>query len=142
MIAVDTNVLIAAHRSEHTQHEKALERLREVAEGQAPWGLPIFCIAEFLRVVTHPKVFTPPSSIEVAIEFVDRLTESPGLRLLLPTARFWSHFRSAVRSGAARGNLVFDAQIAAVCEEHGVVDLMTGDRDFSRFPAVRPQGLE
>jgi len=141
MIAVDTNVLVAAHRSEHPQHEKAMARLREIAEGDAPWGLPVFCIGEFLRVVTHPKVFTPPSSLEVAVDLIDRLIESPGLRLLLPSERSWGRFRSALLTGSARGNLVFDAQTAAVCEEHGAIDLVTGDRDFSRFPAVRPQYL-
>ena len=103
MIGIDTNVLIAAHRREHARHGKALERLREIAEGQAPWGLPIFCIAEFLRVVTHPKVFTPPSSLEVAIEFVDRLMGSPSLRLLLPTGRFWATFAQPFRAGQLAG---------------------------------------
>lgn len=141
MIALDTNVLIAAHRSEHPQHEEALAHLVVAAEGEAPWGLPIFCLGEFLRVVTHAKVFTPPSRLEVAVEFIDRLLESPSLRLLLPEERFWTHFRSTLQDGAAGGNLVFDAQIAAVCSEHGVVDLVTGDRDFARFPALRPQYL-
>lgn len=141
MIAVDTNVLIAAHRSEHPRHEKATGRLHEIAEGDAPWGLPIFCIGEFLRVTTHARVFTPPSSLEVATEFIDRLLESPSLRLLLPSERFWERFRCAVERGEARGNLVFDAQIAAVCEEHGALDLVTGDRDFARFPRLRTQLL-
>lgn len=141
MTGVDTNVLIAAHRSEHAKHREALARLVEIAESGTPWGLPVFCIGEFLRVVTHPKVFTPPSSVEVAVEFIDRLLESPSLRLLLPAERFWGRFRSTLQDGAARGNLVFDAQIAAVCEEHGVLDLVTGDRDFSRFPAIRPRYL-
>lgn len=141
MIAVDTNILIAAHRSEHPKHKAAFQRLQEIAEGEAPWGLPVFCIGEFLRVVTHPKVFNPPSELEIALEFVDRLIESPALRLLLPTPGFWRTFRSAMRDGEARGNLVFDAQIAAVCEEHGATQLLTGDRDFSRFPRMRPDYL-
>ena len=141
MIAVDTHVLLAAHRGEHPKHEKALARLREVAEGGAPWGLPVFCVGEFLRVATHAKIFTPPTRPEVALEFIDRLLESPGLRLLLPTERFWKHLRAAVEAGDVRGNLAFDAQIAAVCEEHGARELITGDRDFSRFPALQPQFL-
>jgi toxin-antitoxin system PIN domain toxin len=141
VIAVDSNVLVAAHRQEHTAHRKALTRLQEIAEGEAPWGLPIFCVPEFLRVVTHPRVFSPPSDLAVASSFVDRLLESPSLRLLLPGDRFWACLRAALELADARGNLVFDAQIAALCEEHGVRDLVTGDRDFSRFTNLRPEFL-
>ena len=137
MIAVDSNVLIAAHRGEHPLHERALARLVEVGEGEAPWALPVFCLAEFLRVVTHPRVFTPPSSLDVALTFLDRLLESPAVRLLSPGTRFWSHLRSVTVAADAIGNLAFDAQIAAVCREHGADRLITADRDFARFPDLR-----
>lgn len=133
MIAVDSNVLIAAHRREHSGHESALRRLSELAESAAPWGLPIFCIGEFLRVVTHPRVFSPPSSLAVACAFVDRLIASPSLRLLLPTDQFWDSLRQVVVEGEAGGNLVFDAQIATVCRDSGVRRLLSWDRDFARF---------
>lgn len=141
MIAVDSNVLIAAHRVEHPAHEKARSRLTEIAEGPVPWGLPIFCVPEFLRVVTHPRVFTPPTSLETALAFIDRLVESPGLRLLFPGGDFWSHLRRLIVQADARGNLVFDAQIAAVCLEHGALTLLSGDRDFARFADLRPEFL-
>lgn len=141
MIAVDTNVLIYAHRQETVHHSRALQQLKSLAEGDAPWGLPIFCIAEFTRIVTHLRVFTPPSDLRVALDFIDRLLESPSIRLLLPGQDYPSTFRRLCEAAKVRGNLAFDAQIAAVCVEHGARELITADRDFARFEALAPQLL-
>lgn len=141
MIAVDTNVLIYAHRSETRRHREALARLTALAESESPWALPVFCFSEFVRVVTHLRVFTPPSTLETALEFLDRLLESPSLRLLLPSPVYPAAFRQACQSAEVRGNLAFDAQIAAVCLEHGVRDLVTADRDFGRFGGLRAQRI-
>ena len=141
MIAVDTNVLIYSHRSETARHADALARLKTIAESDEPWGLPVFCIAEFIRVVTHLRVFTPPSRLEVALDFVDRLLESPSVRLLLPSEDFANTFRRTCESADVRGNLAFDAQVVAVCIEHGARDLVTADRDFARFAAIKPQPI-
>jgi toxin-antitoxin system PIN domain toxin len=141
MIAVDTNILIYAHRAETSLHEQSSALLRELAEGDAVWALPIFCLAEFVRVVTHLRVFDPPTELGVALDFLDRLLEAPTIRLLLPTAGYPASFREACESAAARGNLAFDAQIAAVCREHGVSELVTADRDFARFPALKARVL-
>ena len=137
MIAVDTNVLVYAHREESPQHQPALDRLRALAEGASPWAIPVFCLGEFVRVVTHPKIFAPPSTLKVAISTLDGLLESPSLRVLNPGLEFLNFFRNCVRDADARGNLAFDAQIAAVCLEHGVNELLTLDRDFSRFPGLK-----
>lgn len=141
MIAVDTNILIYAHRRETERHARALKELRALAEGDAPWGLPVFCIAEFIRVVTHLRVFTPPSDLRTALDFVDRLLESPTVRLLLPGQTYPSVFRSICETAEVRGNLAFDAQIVASCIEHGVRELLTADRDFARFDAIKPTFL-
>lgn len=138
MIAVDTNVLIYAHRAESSRHQVCHERLRLIAESDAPWGLPVFCIAEFVRVTTHLRVFSPPSSLSVALDFVDCLLDSPSVRLLLPSPKYAAIFRKMCESATVKGNLAFDAQIAAVCAEHGVSQLLTADRDFARFPAIEP----
>lgn len=142
MIAVDTNILVYAHRRELPKHKPALEKLQRLAEGEAPWGLPVFCLGEFLRVVTHPRIFQPPSTLQQAISALDGLLSSPTLRVLSPGVRFPQLLTAAVRSADARGNLAFDAQIAAVCVEHGAVSLLTLDRDFSRFPAIRIVDLD
>jgi uncharacterized protein len=115
------------------QVKVALRRISGLAEGDVPWGLPVFCFAEFVRVVTHLRVFTPPSPLADALKFLDRLMMSPSVRLLCPTNRFSIDFAAACQAGGVRGNLAFDAQIAAVCREYGVDKLMTADRDFARF---------
>ena len=137
MIAVDTNVLVYAHREEFSEHPRALEWLRFLAEGTAPWGIPVFTLGEFIRVVTHPKVFDPPSTMDDALMALDALAAMSSLRILLPARRYPGLLVEAVREGRATGNLAYDAQIAAVCREHGVGALLTRDRDFSRFPWIR-----
>jgi toxin-antitoxin system PIN domain toxin len=136
MIAVDTNVLVAAHRLDAVRHQQALAWVRFLAEGEEPWGIPVFCLGEFVRVVTHRRVFDPPSTIAQAINAVDALLESPSVRLLTPSTGHWSLLRASIVAGEATGNLVFDAQIAALCREHGVDRLLSEDRDFRRFPAL------
>jgi uncharacterized protein len=138
LIAVDTNVLIYAHRRETDRHAAALKRLKGLAEADAPWGLPVLCIAEFVRVVTQLRVFTPPTELRVALDFIDRLLESPSVRLLLPGETYPGKFRTVCEQAEVRGNLAFDAQIVAACMEHGVDELVTADRDFGRFPAISP----
>jgi toxin-antitoxin system PIN domain toxin len=133
MIAIDTNVLVYAHRAETSRHGVALGRLRDLVEGGVPWALPVFCIGEFIRVVTHPRVFSPPTDLETALEFVDQVLGSPSARILVPGPTFAVSFAEACRSGAAQGNLAFDAQIVAACREHGVAEILTEDRDFARF---------
>jgi toxin-antitoxin system PIN domain toxin len=133
LIAVDTNVLIYAHRRESDRHALALRELTTIAESDAPWGLPVFCLAEFVRVVTHLRVFDPPTPLRGALDFLTQLVESPSVRLLLPTVNFTSTFQDMCLSAGVRGNLAFDAQIAAVCREHGIDRLLTADRDFARF---------
>jgi len=141
VIAVDTNVLVYARRRETALHVAARNRLTALAEGASPWGIPVFCLPEFVRVVTHPRVFRPPTSLEGAFEFLEALLKSPTLRVLFPGPTFPERFRETSRGADARGNLAFDAQIAAVCEEHGALEIVTTDRDFARFSRLRPVAL-
>ena len=136
MIAVDTNVLVAAHRRDAVRHSQGLAWVRSLAEGNEPWGIPLFCLGEFVRVVTHRRVFDPPSTIAQAVDAVDALLESPSVRLLDPSAGHWPLLRASIIAGEATGNLVFDAQIASLCREHGVDRLLSEDRDFRRFSSL------
>ena len=142
MIAVDTNVLVYAHRSGVREHQRALAWLRHLAEGPVPWGLPVFVLGEFLRVVTHPRLFDAPSALEDATASLEGLLSSPSVRVLASGPRYGDLLLDAVRAGRATGNLAFDAQIAAVCREHGISRLLTRDRDFSRFPWIRIVDLD
>ena len=133
MKALDTNVLIHAHRKEMAKHVEANLLLHNLAEGTKPWGLPVFCLGEFLRVVTHPRVFAPPTTIRNALAALDELLQSPAVSLLLPGNRYWSCLHDVISQGQASGNVVFDAQIVAVCLEHGIDFLISEDRGLKRF---------
>lgn len=137
MRAVDTNVLVYAEVRTSRHHRKALELLREMAGGAAPWAIPWPCVYEFLRVVTHPRVFHPPVPVERALDDVDRILASPTLHLLHETPRHHALLREMVTASGATGNLIHDAHIATLCVEHGVRELVTGDQDFARFPGLR-----
>jgi len=141
LIAVDTNILVYAFQRGFPLHERAKARLTELAEGGLPWALPLFSVGEFLRVTTHPRICSPPASVDEAVAAIDALLASPTLHLLVPGERYWSLLRGAVVEARARGNLVFDAQIAALCREHGVSELVTEDRDFARFEGLRVVAL-
>ncbi|MDE3153817.1 MAG: PIN domain-containing protein [Acidobacteriota bacterium] len=141
MVAVDTNVLVYAHRREFAEHDRARATLSRLADGDALWALPVFCLGEFLRVVTHHAILRPPSSLDQATQAIDALLASPSLRVLTPGERFPSLLAHTVRESGVTGNLVFDAQIAAVCLEHGVHTVISNDRDLSRFAGISRQAL-
>ena len=105
------------------------------------WALPVFVIGEFLRVATHPRAFQPPSTVAQAIDAIDRLLDSPTVRILSPGDRYWGLFQESLNDAGASGNLVFDAQIVAVCREHGVTAILTQDRDFRRFSTISVERL-
>jgi len=112
-----------------------------LAEGHDLWGIPVFCLTEFVRVVTHPRLFDPPYGADEACEALERLLEAPTVRVLSPGSSFAARFAEAVREANAVGNLVFDAQIVAVCRDAGVTTLLTEDRDFARFPRFKTASL-
>ena len=136
MIAVDTNVLVYARRSTAPQHGVALSLLHGLATGSAPWALPLPCIVEFVRVVTH-SVFRPVVPLAEAWQNVQVLLSSPSLQVLTPTNRHVALLREVMEESGATGNLAYDAQIATLCLEHGVREILTADKDFRRFPSLK-----
>ena len=136
MKALDTNVLVFAEITTSPFHALALEILTELAEGPSPWAIPWPCVYEMLRVVTHPRVYDPPVPMEVALDDVRTILASPTLLLLTETPRHPEVMEEVLSEAGARGNLVHDAHIVALCVEHGVEEIITGDRDFARFPGV------
>lgn len=137
MIAIDTNILVYAHRRDAEWHDAAVDRLRALAEGRAPWAIPWPCVHEFVAIVTHPRVYDPPSPLVVALDQVEAWAESPSLLLLGEGSEHWAMLRPLVEAGRVVGSKIHDARIAALCLAHGVQALWTVDRDFSRFPALQ-----
>ena len=127
MQAIDTNILIYADVVSSQHHGAAHKILKSLAEGSLPWAIPWPCVYEFLRVVTHPRVFHPPVPLDIALKDLQQVLASPSLLLLAETARHASLFDQTLRQAGATGNLVHDAHIAALCLEHGVSELITGD---------------
>ena len=136
MIAVDTNLLVYAHREDSEWHDAALRCVRRLAEGRAAWAIPWPCIHEFLAIVTHPRIYRPPSPTAVAVTQVEAWLESPGLVLLAEGSGHWARLSGLVSKGRIVGPAVHDARIASLCLDHGVHELWTADRDFSRFPEL------
>lgn len=133
MIAVDTNILVYAHREDSEWHSAAYARVLELAEGRGAWAMPWPCLHEFLAIVTHPKIFVPPTPLSTAIDQVEAWLESPSLQLLVESDRHWVQLRGLLLGGKIAGPKVHDARIAALCVEHGVKELWSADRDFGRF---------
>ncbi len=133
MIAIDTNILVYAHREDTPWHRDAFECIKTIAEGRKPWAIPWPCIHELLAIVTHPKIFDPPTPLEIALKQVEAWLESPSLVLLSETDMHWSVMKESIKKGKIHGPMVHDARVAALCVEHGVRELWSADRDFSRF---------
>jgi toxin-antitoxin system PIN domain toxin len=134
VIALDTNLLVYAHREDAAWHEPAYRRVAELAEGRGSWAIPWPCVHEFLAIVTHPRIFDPPSPVPRALQQVEAWLESPTLVLLGEAEGHWPELRRLVEAGRVAGPRVHDARIAALCLGHGVRELWSADRDFSRFP--------
>ena len=137
MIAVDTNVLVYAHRAESAFHSQAFACLKSLAEGSQPWGIPVSCLHEFLAVVTHAKVFKPASSLTQATSQVDAWLASPQAHVLHSGSQHWQVLSDISRKAKLQGGQFHDARIAAICIENGVTVLWSADRDFGRFKALK-----
>jgi len=136
VIALDTNVLAYAHRRDSDWHEQAKRTVRTLAEGRAGWAIPWPCLHEFLAIVTHPRIYDPPTSVDRAARQIDAWLESPTLVLLSESAGYWPELRRLLRASRVAGAQVHDARVAALCLAHGVRELWTADRDFGRFPSL------
>lgn len=136
MIAVDTNILVYAHREDSTWHVPADHCLTDLAENGRPWAIPWPCIHEFLAIATHPRIYSPPTPLEDAIEQVTCWLESPSLILISENPDYWSVLKPAMQTGKIVGPRVHDARIASLCLQHGVAELWTADRDFSLIPSL------
>lgn len=137
MIAVDTNILVHAHRRDAAFHRRAQLVVRELAEGAAPWAICFHNLIEFYGVVTHPRLWRLPSSPDQALEQMAAWRESASLRILGDDSSALNELGTLLLRAHAQGAKVHDARIANCCLVHGVRLLLTADRDFSSFPALK-----
>jgi uncharacterized protein len=137
MIAVDTNILVYAHRAESAFHEAAFASIERLAEGAQPWGIPVACLHEFLSIATNTKIFNPASTYEQALIQVEAWLASPTVHVLHSSGQHWPVLAQLARKAKLQGGQFHDARIAALCIENGVSLLWSADRDFGRFKALK-----
>jgi toxin-antitoxin system PIN domain toxin len=137
LIAVDTNILVYSHRADSPWHLQADGVVAELAEGTSLWAVPWPCLYEFFAVVTHPRIYSPPTPVQDAVLQIRYWLESPTLVLLAESEGFFDTLEMLLKKSGVRGAAVHDARVAALCIRHGVKTLLTADRDFSRFAQLR-----
>lgn len=137
MLLPDVNVLIYAHREDSTpDHTLYADWLSDLATGREPFALSVLSLAGLVRIVTNPRAFDPPSTLDQVFEFIDELAQRPNARIVGPGPEHLAIFEDLCRTTGVTGTLTADAQHAAVAIEHGCT-FVTADRDFERFPGLR-----
>ncbi len=147
MLLPDVNVLVYAHVEDSSpEHAAYAGWVTRLATGPEPFALSVLVLSGFVRVVTNPRIFNPPSTLERSFAFISALLERPTARVVGPGPDHLEIFERLCREAGATGKLVADAQHAAVAVEHGCT-MVTTDSDFGRFPGfqwqhpLRPAGL-
>jgi toxin-antitoxin system PIN domain toxin len=136
VIVIDVNLLLYAYSAPSPRQEKARAWLETIFSAEEPVGLPWQVISAFIRIASNPKLPQLRRPAEEAIRTVDEWLRQPNVRVLVAGDGHWPLFRRMILEGQATGDLVSDAQIAALTIEYGGV-LYTADRDFARFPGLR-----
>ena len=138
VIALDTNILVYAHRRESEYHQEARQLVTDLAEDRHVWSVPWPCLYEFFSVVTNPRIWKGAATTpQQATDQIEAWLKSPSIRLLRETGDFFEVLEPLVRLPRVRGPIVHDARIAALCLAHGVDELLTRDRDFQLFPELK-----
>jgi uncharacterized protein len=137
VIAVDTNILVYAHRTDAQWHDAAGRAVAGLAEGTPEWAIPWPCLHEFLAIVTHPRIFKTPTPPKLALGQIAAWLESPSLVVLSENDDHFGTLRDLALGARVTGARVHDARVAALCVSHGVRELWTADRDFSLFSAIK-----
>ena len=136
MIAIDTNLLIYAYRADAQNHHAAKVLIEQAANDARGWGIPIYCVGEFFRFVTHPN--TPArSSPTHAASFIEALIGSGAARIFYPDHRFVADLVASMKERVVCGNDVFDLQIATCALNQGATTLWTNDKSFAELPGLQ-----
>lgn len=135
MIAIDTNLLIYAHRESLPEHRAARRAIEEAANRADGWGIPLPCIAELWSVVTHPAAAKRPSRPEEVRDFIAALGEA-GAIVLLPGASFGDRLMRLAQDLKVLGNGIFDLQVGLAALDGGANEIWTHDRRFKGLPGL------
>ena len=136
MILTDVNILVYAYREDVPGHSAFHKWLEEVVNSDQAYGFSDLVFSGFLRVVTHPRIFNPPSDLVTAIAFTQIIRNQLNAIPIAPGPRHWDIFRSLCEGANVKGNLIPDAYLAALAIELGS-EWITTDRDYSRFPGLK-----
>jgi uncharacterized protein len=137
MIAVDTNILIYAHRSDLPQHALARGALEGLVASRREWAIPWPVAHEFVAIVTGRTFGDQRTPRDVALTAINAWLGHPSCRPLGEVAEHWSILAGLIQRARIDGGAVHDARIAAICIGHDIEELWTLDRDFARFPDLR-----
>lgn len=137
MIAVDTNLLVYAHREDSEWHDEARRLITGLASSGNRWTIPWPCVHEFIAIATHPRIYNPPTPLNLAFATLTAWNRSPGLRFFGEGPGYLEKLERISTAGKVAGPRIHDARIAAICLNHGVAELWSADRDFSRFPNLK-----
>ncbi len=136
MIALDTNLLVYAHRSGLPEHREARRAIESASRDPRGWGIALASVTEFWSVVTHPESRGGPSSAAQASGFLDALSKA-GARTWLPGAGFADRLLGLAGRLEIQGPRVFDLQIGLTAFDNGAVELWTHDSRFVALPGLR-----
>ena len=136
MIIPDVNVLVYAFREDSLRHDEYRAWLHERLRSREAFGISELVLSGAMRVLTHPRIFSPPTPVARVLEFMEALRDQPNVVLLRPGERHWEIFTDLCRSNGAKGNLVADAYHAALAIETGS-EWITTDRGFAGYPGLR-----
>ena len=142
MVVVDTNVLVNAINADAPDHTRAAQILESLANGDERWALSWIVVYEFLRVVTHPRVFARPLSLLEAHAFVDELLGSPTCTLIAESSQHRRLLAESIEDiPRLSGTILHDFHIAVLMREYGTSDIFTFDKDFRAFSWVKIREL-
>ena len=136
MVLLDVNVLVTAMREDAQRHRELNAFVEGLRRAPEPFGLSELVLSGTLRVLTHPRVFSPPTPPVAARAYVAALRATPNAVIVAPGPRHWELFVELLEQSGAMGNLVSDAWHAALAIEHGC-EWITDDSDYARFPGLR-----
>lgn len=137
MIALDTNLLVYAHRADNPFHEAARAIVEDLVNSSATWALPWPCVHEFIAIVTHPRIYRHPTALSDALQSIGALAALPNARPLAEGPGYFAVLERCAAAARVVDGAIHDARIAALCLHHGVSELWSADRDFSRYPELR-----